>query len=181
MKFKDTPLKDLKVITNEPISDERGHFARCYCVEEFKNAGIDFQIVQRNHSFNHNKGTLRGMHWQKAPHAEAKLITCCLGSIFDVAVDMREDSPTYLKWFGIELTQRRQRMLYIPPGFAHGYQTLEDDVMVVYSVSAAYHPESSMGMRFDDPAVGIEWPTEVTMLSEKDQHWPLLQFDGTPS
>ena len=181
MKFKDTPLKDLKVITTEPIADDRGHFARCFCAKEFEAAGIDFQVAQRNHSFNHKKGTIRGMHWQIAPHQEGKLVTCCVGSIFDVAVDMREDSPTYLKWFGIELTQRRQRMLYVPPGFAHGYQTLEDKVMVAYSVSAAYHPESSVGMRFDDPAVAIDCPVEATSLSEKDKSWPLLEVDGADS
>ena len=161
-----------------PIVDDRGHFARCFCTEEFAEAGITYSVVQRNQSFNHKKGTIRGMHWQKDPHQESKFVSCSLGRIFDVAVDLREDSPTYLQWFGMELTEKQDKMLFVPEGFAHGYQTLTDNAMAVYSVGTAYHPGSADGMRYNDPAIGIDWPIKEPVLSEKDQAWPLLQVGG---
>lgn len=175
MKFEDTPLKGLKIVTMQPIEDDRGHFARCFCADEFAAAGIDYKVVQRNQSFNHKAGTIRGLHWQNAPHEEAKFLSCALGRIFDVAVDLRKGSPTYLQWFGVELTERQDKMLFVPEGFAHGYQTLTDGAMAVYSVGAAYHPASADGMRYDDPAVGIDWPIKEPILSEKDRQWPLYE------
>jgi dTDP-4-dehydrorhamnose 3,5-epimerase len=175
MNFEDTPLAGLKIVTMQPIADDRGHFARCYCADEFAEAGIKFKIAQRNQSMNYQKGTIRGLHWQNAPHQESKFVSCSLGSIFDVAVDLRKDSPTYLQWFGMELTEKQDKMLFVPEGFAHGYQALTDNAMAVYSVGAAYHPASADGMRYDDPAVGIIWPIKEPVLSEKDQQWPLYE------
>ena len=181
MKFEDTPLKGLKIVRMEPIEDSRGHFARSYCVDEFANAGIDYKILQINQSLNLKKGTIRGMHWQNAPHQETKLMSCAQGRIFDVAVDLRQDSPTYLQWFGIELTERQDTLLYVPKGFAHGYQALTDNALAVYSVGVAYNPESADGMRHDDPAVGIDWPIKDAILSDRDRQWPLIEATGTGS
>lgn len=178
MKFEDAPIEGLKIVTMEPVRDDRGHFARSYCIEEFAKVGIDYKILQCNQSFNHKKGTIRGMHWQNEPHQETKFMSCSQGRIFDVAVDLRKDSPTYLQWFGIELTDRQDTMLYVPQGFAHGYQTLTDNAMAVYSVGVAYHPESADGMRHDDPAVGIDWPIKEAILSDRDRQWPLLDSTG---
>jgi len=177
MKFKDTPLKDLKVIETEPITDERGHFARVFCVKEFETAGIDFQTVQRNQSFNHKKGTLRGMHYQRPPSREGKIVRCIQGGIFDVLVDLRPDSPSFLRHLGFELTPANRFALYIPPGFAHGFQTLADDSEVWYQMTDRYRPEVAGGFRWDDPAVNIEWPMPPTTMSERDATYPDLDID----
>lgn len=161
-------------MTCHPICDTRGYFARCYCADQFAKAGINFEIAQRNRSFNHEMGTIRGMHWQSAPYEEDKLVSCTSGEIFDVAVDLRPDSNTYLHWFGIVLSADKQNMLFIPKGFAHGYQTLCNNVCVEYSVSEYYQPDAAVGIRYDDPLIGIKWPLQVSNISDKDRSWSLL-------
>ncbi len=168
MIFIPTSLNGAYLIQPEPIEDERGFFARMFCKDEFKKQGIDFSCVQCNLSYNGKKGTLRGMHYQAAPHEEAKIVSCVRGSIFDVIVDIRPNSPTYKKWYGAELTAKNHSMLYVPKGFAHGFQTLEDDCEVFYMMGEYYHPESARGMRWDDDQVGIEWPIKITSISKSD-------------
>lgn len=169
-----TNLKDLHVITREPREDDRGTFSRMFCQNELQKAGIDFIIVQINQGFSKHKGTLRGMHHQTTPKEEGKIFYCIQGSVFDAVIDMREDSPTYKKWFGIELNANNKKMLYIPKGFSHGYQTLEDNTLVEYFVSEFYSPEFEKGIRYDDPSIGIKWPLSQPLLSPKDKQWPLL-------
>jgi dTDP-4-dehydrorhamnose 3,5-epimerase len=171
MLFTETPLPGVWIIDIEPSRDERGYFARTFCREEFTRRGLNPHIEQCNVSYNTQKGTLRGMHWQQSPHEEAKLVRCIGGAIWDVAVDIRENSNTYRQWFGIELSADNGKALYIPEGFAHGFITLEDHAMVVYQVSAAYYPESAAGLSWDDPAVGIVWPMTPKIINEKDRSW----------
>jgi dTDP-4-dehydrorhamnose 3,5-epimerase len=157
----------------EPREDERGFFARAWCQKEFAEHGLETRIVQSNLSYNRYKGTLRGMHYQAPPHEEVKLVRCIRGSIFDVIIDLRPDSPTYLQWVGVELTAANRQMLYVPRGFAHGFQTLEDDTEVFYHVSEFYHPQAERGVRWNDPRFGIAWPAvEKRIISTKDQSWP---------
>jgi len=173
MKFIETGLKRAYIIEIEPISDDRGFFARSWCEQEFKNYGLNAHLVQCNISFNAKKATLRGMHYQIKPHEETKLVRCTQGSIYDVIIDLRPESATFKQWFGVELTAKNHKMLYIPEGFAHGFQTLEDDTEVFYQMSEFYHPECARGMRFDDPSFGIKWLlTEDLIISEKDQNYP---------
>ena len=178
MLFKETRLKGAYTIELEPIEDERGFFARSFCVREFEKYGLNPRIVQCNISYNKKKGILRGMHYQTAPHQEAKIVSCTKGSVFDVIIDLRPDSPTYCQWFAVELTAHcspltaNYKMLYIPEGFAHGFQTLEDETVVYYQMSEFYHPECARGVRFDDPAFGIEWPLTINAISEKDMRYP---------
>lgn len=174
MKFEETKLKGVFVIEPELIEDERGFFARSWSPEEFAERGLRPQVAQCNISFNRLKGTLRGMHFQVAPHEEAKLVRCTRGGIFDVAVDLRPDSPTRYRWTAVELTADNRRMLYVPEGFAHGYQTLEDATEIFYQVSETYHPESARGLRWDDPRLGINWPLPVTLISARDGGFDLL-------
>lgn len=176
MKFTETPLSGCYVIDLEQIGDDRGFFARSWCSKEFEAVGLTSRICQANVSYNNARGTLRGLHYQLAPHAEAKLVRCTRGAIFDVAVDLRVESPTFRQWFGVELSSENWRMLYIPEGFGHGFQALENDTEIYYLVSEFYTPEAERGARYDDPAFGIEWPTEVTATSEKDANWP--RFDA---
>lgn len=171
MKFHKARLKNVYIIELEKHEDERGFFARTFCQEEFKAHGLNFRVVQCNMSFNKKKGTLRGMHYQVAPHEEAKLVRCTRGAIYDVIIDLRKDSPTFKQWITVELTAENRHMLYVPEGFAHGFQTLEDNTEIFYQVSEFYHPESERGIRWDDPALGIKWPFPVTNISEKDQKW----------
>lgn len=171
MRFIDTKLKEAFIIELEPKEDERGFFARSFCQEEFKAHGLNSRVVQCNISFNRKRGTLRGLHYQIAPYEEAKLVRCTRGAIYDVIIDLRPESPTFKQWIGVELTAENHRMLYVPEGFAHGFQTLEDNTEVFYQVSEFYHPESERGVRWDDPAFNIEWPLPVTVVSEKDQRW----------
>ncbi len=172
MKFTKTSLPDVYVIDLEKRQDERGFFARTWCRKEFENLGLDTEFAQANLAFSNKKKTLRGMHYQVAPHAETKLVRCVRGAIYDVALDMREDSPTYKHWFGLDLTAENRKMLYVPKGFAHGYLTLEDNSEVLYQVSEFYAPESERGLRWDDPAFAIQWPkTENLLISEKDAGW----------
>lgn len=168
MIFTETPLKDAYIIEFERIEDERGFFARSWCVREFKEYGLNPNLVQCNVSFNKKKGTLRGMHYQAAPHGEAKLVRCTKGALYDVIIDLRHGSPTFKQWFGVELTAENRKALYVPEGFAHGFQTLEDETEVFYQMSEFHHPENAQGVRYDDPAFGIDWPVTSPSLSPKD-------------
>jgi dTDP-4-dehydrorhamnose 3,5-epimerase len=174
VKFIKTPLSGLYVVEVQPIADERGFFARSFCVREFQALGLEPAVVQCDISFNEKRGTLRGLHFQTAPYEEAKLVRCTRGAIYDVAIDVRPESPTYLKWHAIELTTDNQRMMFIPRGFAHGFQTLVDTTEVFYLMSEFYHPESGRGLRWDDPAIGIVWPLANPIISDKDREYPLL-------
>lgn len=175
MIFNETKIPGVFEIELDRKGDDRGFFARMWCQREFEEHGLTAQVVQTNVSFSRHKGTLRGLHYQRPPHAEAKLIRCLRGAIFDVAVDLREDSPTYREWVGVELTPERRNMLFVPEGCAHGFQTLEDDSEVLYQVSAFYAPEAEAGARYDDPAFGVEWPLEVSVISDKDTRWAPFQ------
>lgn len=168
MKFIETKLKGAYIIELEPIEDERGFFARSYCINEFKKNGIDFNIVQCNISYNKKRGTLRGMHYQAAPHQEAKLVSCIEGAIYDVIIDLRKDSHTYCQWFAVELTAENYKTLYIPEGFAHGFQTLKANTVVFYQMSEFHHPECARGVRWDDPTFGIKLPASAKIISYRD-------------
>nr|WP_290227278.1 dTDP-4-dehydrorhamnose 3,5-epimerase [Trichocoleus desertorum] len=175
MLFTETPLKGAFVIDLEQRSDHRGFFARTFCAKEFEDHGLKPTVAQCNLSYNHKQGTLRGMHYQTPPAAETKLIRCTQGGIYDVIIDMRPDSPTYLAHFGIELTAENRRALYVPEMFAHGYQALTDGAEVIYQVGEFYTPGYERGLRYNDPFFKIEWPLPVTEISEKDQSWPLFE------
>ena len=175
MIFKETKLKGAYIIELEPLEDERGFFARSFCQKEFEEHGLNFRIVQCNLSYNRKKGTLRGMHYQVAPYEEAKLVSCIRGAMYDVIVDLRASSPTYCQWFAVELTAENYKMLYIPVGFAHGFQTLADNTTVFYQMSGFYHPECAGDVRWDDPAFGIEWPIKHLVISSKDQSYKNFQ------
>ena len=175
MIFRRTALKGACIIELEPHSDERGQFVRTWCRDEFRRHGIETAFVQTAVSINELRGTLRGLHWQEAPHEEAKLVRCARGTIYDVIVDIRPDSLTFGQWLGLTLTARAQLMLFIPAGFAHGFQTLEDDTEVSYQLSTGYAPSAARGLRHNDPALAIDWPLPVSRISERDRSWPLLQ------
>lgn len=172
MLFRETRLKGAFIIDIEPIVDERGFFARSWCQREFEKHGLCSDLVQCNISFNHQKGTLRGMHYQIPPHEESKLVRCTRGSIFDVIVDLRKDSRTYKKWCGVELSAENRRMIFIPGGFAHGFQTMEDNTEVFYQMSDSYHPQCARGVRWDDPAFGVDWPDDERIISIRDKSFP---------
>jgi dTDP-4-dehydrorhamnose 3,5-epimerase len=174
MKFIPTPLAGSFVLELERREDERGYFARSFCLNEFKTHGLDFSIVQSNVARTLKKGTVRGLHYQIPPSREAKLMRCTQGAVFDVIVDLRPDSTTYGKHFGIELTQDNGRALFVPPMFGHGYQSLEDNSEVTYLVSDFYNPGCERGLRHDDPAFNITWPLAVSSISDKDRMWPLF-------
>jgi dTDP-4-dehydrorhamnose 3,5-epimerase len=173
MNFTPTELEGAYLVDLEPREDERGFFARAWCANEFAEHGLSTEVAQCNVAFNHRKSTLRGMHYQMQPHAETKLVRCTRGAIYDVIVDLRPDSPTWKRWLGVELTAENRRALYVPEGFAHGYQTLVDETETFYQVSAFYAPDAERGVRWDDPAFGIEWPDpDRPLMSEKDRTWP---------
>lgn len=174
MLFKETKLKGVFVVEPELIKDERGFFACSWSPDEFEKQGLNPRLMQCNISFNNKRGTLRGMHFQEKPYEEAKLVRCTRGAMYDVAVDLRMDSATRYQWAAIELTADNRRMLFIPEGFAHGYQTLIDDTEIFYQMSETYHPESARGLRWDDPRLGIEWPLEVAVISTRDQEFDLV-------
>lgn len=174
MKFFGTNLKDAYLIELEPHGDDRGFFARTMCREEFARKKLNSDFVQQNTSFSVHRGTLRGLHYQKKPHGEDKLVRCLQGAIVDVIVDIRRDSPTYMQHQMFELTSRNRLQLYVPQGFAHSFMTLEDNVEVSYMVTAAYTPGAESGLRYNDEQLGIDWPLPVTVISEKDSAWPLL-------
>ncbi len=172
MIFSPTGLPGAFLLELQKLQDERGFFARSFCVREFTAQGLEPRVSQCNISFNARRGTLRGLHYQEAPREEAKLIRCTAGAIHDVIVDLRPHSATYLKHFGARLDARNRRMLFVPAGFAHGFLTLEDDTEVFYQMSEFYAPESARGIRWDDPALGIDWPLRPTVLSERDGSYP---------
>ncbi len=172
MHFEPTPLEGAWLIRAEPVEDERGYFARIWCAREFKARGLDVSIVQCSVSFTRRRGTVRGMHFQKAPYGECKLVRCSRGALYDVIIDLRPASLTYKKWFAVQLSEDDHLALFVPKGFAHGFQTLVDEVEVFYQMSEFYHPECSAGVRWDDPSFAIEWPIPPTVISKKDQSWP---------
>jgi len=174
MNFIPTKFKDAYIIEIKKIGDERGYFGRVWCEKLFKEMGLNSNIAQINTSHNKEKGTLRGLHYQKAPHEEAKIVQCVRGSIWDVIVDMRPKSPTYLDWLGVHLNDENRSMLYVPEGFAHGYQATSDDSSILYPATDFYAPESEAGVRWNDPKIGIEWPLPPINVSEKDSGWDLL-------
>jgi dTDP-4-dehydrorhamnose 3,5-epimerase len=167
--FEPAPIEGAFVIKTEPVEDERGFFARTFCQDEFRERGLDPCVAQSSISFSSRRGTLRGMHLQAPPHQESKLVRCTRGAIYDVILDLRAGSPTFRRWWGVELTPGSGQLLYVPEGVAHGFQTLEPDTEVSYQMSHAYVPESATGVRFDDPAFGIEWPLKVTAISAVDR------------
>jgi dTDP-4-dehydrorhamnose 3,5-epimerase len=172
VQFHPTNLRDACLVQLEPARDNRGFFARSFCAEEFAVHGLETNYPQHSISVSARRGTLRGMHYQRDPHSEVKLVRCTRGAILDVIIDIRSDSPTYRRWQQFELSSANGDQLYIPKGFAHGFQTLSDDVEVNYLISAPYKPALAHGIRYDDPAFGINWPLSVTEISEKDLHWP---------
>lgn len=174
MRFEQTPLGGAWVIELEELGDERGWFARTFDVEEFQARGLNPAIVQCNTSFNPQCGTLRGLHYQAEPHGESKLVRCVRGAIFDVAVDLRADSPTRCRWHGVELSAENRLSYYIPAALAHGFQTLTEDCEVLYQMGHRYVPEAAQGVRFDDPAFGIEWPRPPAqrIVSDRDRSYP---------
>jgi dTDP-4-dehydrorhamnose 3,5-epimerase len=171
MIFTETKLPGAYLIDVEKREDHRGFFARAWCQREFEEHHLVPRVVQANISFNKQKGTLRGMHYQLAPHAETKLVRCVRGALYDVIIDLRPDSSTYMQWLGVELTAEDYRMLFVPEGFAHGFQTLVDNTEATYQVSQFYTPGAEGGVRYDDPAFGIEWPIDVQVISDKDRSW----------
>jgi dTDP-4-dehydrorhamnose 3,5-epimerase len=180
MRFIETALPGAYLIELEERGDDRGFFARTFCVREFSEHGLTTRISQCNLSFNHRRGTLRGLHYQAEPAAEAKLVRCVAGAIQQVLVDVRPDSPTYLKHITVELSADNRLAVYLPEMFAAGYQTLADRSEVMYQVSEFHTPEAERGMRFDDPAIGIQWPLPVAAISDKDAAWPYLELGQRP-
>jgi dTDP-4-dehydrorhamnose 3,5-epimerase len=174
VRFVPTPLAGAFIVEPEPLADDRGVFARTFCAREFEDHGLVTTFVQCSTSWNARKGTVRGMHFQVAPACEVKLVRCTAGSLVDVIVDLRSDSPTYLQHAAVELSAASRRALYIPEMFAHGFQTLEDATELSYQMSEFYTPELATGLRWNDPRLGIRWPLEVTAMSEKDRSWSLL-------
>lgn len=172
MRFVETKLAGAFVVEPEPIRDNRGFFARSFCEREFAEHGLETRFPQHSISYNARKGTLRGMHFQRAPHAEAKLVRCSAGAIFDVIVDLREGSPTRGWWEGFELSVGNRRQLYIPQGFGHGFQALCDDAEITYMISAFHEPAAAAGFRYDDPALAIQWPLPVSVIADRDLAWP---------
>jgi dTDP-4-dehydrorhamnose 3,5-epimerase len=175
VRFFETELAGAFVVEPERSEDERGFFARTWCSAEFASRGLNASLVQCNISQNKRRGTLRGLHYQEAPHEEAKLVRCTRGAIYDVIVDLRPGSRTQYRWFGVELSAENYRMLYVPEGFAHGFQTLRDDAEVFYQMTTAYHAPSARGLRWNDPLLGIGWPVADPFLSPRDANFPLLK------
>jgi dTDP-4-dehydrorhamnose 3,5-epimerase len=177
MIFSESPLAGAYVVEMELLADERGFFARSYCAEEFAAHGLP-ELRQCSVSYNVRAGTLRGMHYQAAPREEHKLVRCTAGAVFDVIVDVRPASPTYRRWFAVELSAANRRSLFVPPGFAHGFMSLSEDTEVYYMISVAHAPELSRGFRWNDPAFAIEWPMPPTVISARDASYPLLDARG---
>ena len=172
MIFTETRLKGAFIIQPEKLEDERGFFARTWCKREFETHGLNSNLVQCNISFNKKRSTLRGMHYQVAPHEEAKLVRCTMGGIYDVIIDLRPNSKTFKQWISVELTAENRKMIYIPEGFAHSLLTLDHNTEVFYQMSEPYAPECARGVRWNDPAFDIVWPAGVAVISEKDKHYP---------
>jgi dTDP-4-dehydrorhamnose 3,5-epimerase len=178
MLFTETTLKGAYIVDLELREDERGFFARSWCEDEFRKHGLSPRLAQCNVSFNKKRGTLRGMHYQAEPFPEAKLVRCTMGAIYDVIIDLRVESPTFKQWFAVELSAENRRALYIPEGFAHGFQTLTDNAEVFYQMSEFYHPECARGVRWDDPMFGVVWPIDEIRISVKDDAWSKFE-EGT--
>ncbi|NNE35410.1 MAG: dTDP-4-dehydrorhamnose 3,5-epimerase [Rhodothermales bacterium] len=178
MKFEEMSISGVYVIKPSPVVDDRGFFARVWCQQELKDHGLVHSSVQVNAGFNTHAGTVRGLHFQRAPHEEVKIVRCIRGAVYDVIVDLRPGSPTYRKWLSRELTDENREMLYVPEGCAHGYQTLTDNSEIQYHTSEFYSPESATGVRYNDPLLSISWPREATMVSNQDQTWDLLAISG---
>ena len=174
MIFNETVLKGSYVIGLNPIADERGWFARTYCKNEFNSIGHQNEWVQMNHSFTQNKGTIRGMHFQLPPFSEIKLVRCIAGAVYDVIIDLRKGSPTFLQWFGSELSAQNKKMIYIPHGFAHGFETLSDECELIYHHTQFYTASAEGGIKYSDPKININWPLPVTHISERDNQHNLL-------
>jgi dTDP-4-dehydrorhamnose 3,5-epimerase len=172
MQFQPTALTNVWLVELEPICDQRGSFSRTFCVHEFSAHGLETNFPQHSVSMSARRGTLRGLHYQREPYGEAKVVRCLRGTIWDVIVDIRPGSPTFRRWQGIELSGDNGRQLYVPKGVAHGYQTLTDDVEVNYMISNFYVAEAAAGLRYDDPAFRIEWPLPISVISDKDRRWP---------
>jgi dTDP-4-dehydrorhamnose 3,5-epimerase len=175
MIFSETTLAGAQIIDVTRVEDQRGFFARCFSADEFAARGLPAAMPQCSISFNARKGTLRGMHFQAPPHAEDKLVRCTAGAVFDVIVDLRPESPTRRRWFGVELTAANRRSLFVPRGFAHGFVTLQDDSEVLYMISTPYAPGFDRGVRWNDPALAIDWPIEPAVISARDAAYPLLE------
>jgi dTDP-4-dehydrorhamnose 3,5-epimerase len=180
MKFTSTPLLNAYIIDLNILKDDRGSFSRVFCKKEFLNLGIETEWVQINHSITKRKGTLRGMHFQTPPYAEDKLVRCISGKVYDVIIDLRKHSSTFLKWFGIELSAQNQKMVFIPKGFAHGFQTLENNSQLIYHHSQYYNSIFEKGIPYNDPKIKIDWKLPITSMSERDQTHPFLNnnFSG---
>ena len=175
MIFHKTKIEGLYIIEPELKTDERGYFARVFCKKELTKIGFNFEVIQINRSLNKKKGIIRGMHFQKAPKAEDKIVQCLNGAIYDVAVDLRQGSPTYGQWVAEELTEDNKKMFLIPKGFAHGFQSLKDNSEILYFLSELYSPEYESGVRWNDPFLNIKWPIKNPLLLERDKNWPLIQ------
>lgn len=180
MKFEETKLMGSYVVDILAAADERGWFARTFCIDEFRKIGFTANWMQINHSFTNKTGTVRGMHYQLPPFTEIKLVRCIAGSVFDVIIDLRKESDTFLKWFGTELSADNKKMIYIPEGFAHGFQTLTDNCELIYHHSQFYEPGSEAGIKYDDPAINIQWPNTVTNISKRDEEHSYItkNFEG---
>lgn len=176
MKFQQTNLKGSYLINLDLLEDERGFFARSFCKDEFKKRGLNTSWVQINNSLSHCKGTLRGLHMQREPHSEIKLVRCISGAIWDVILDVRKDSKTYGQYFAEEISSENRKMMYVPKGFAHGFISLTNNAEIIYLVSTPYHPGSEATILWDDPDVGIEWPVKISKISEKDKKGIRLKF-----
>jgi dTDP-4-dehydrorhamnose 3,5-epimerase len=175
MRFEPTSLDGVWLVHLDPMRDQRGFFARTFCVNEFRARGLETGFPQHSISCSNSKGTVRGMHFQRAPHGEVKLVRCLSGAIWDVVIDVRVGSPTFRQWRGFELSAENQVQIYIPKGFAHGFQTLSDNAQVNYLISEFYEPGAASGVRYDDPAFGVSWPLPVSVISDKDRLWPDFQ------
>lgn len=178
MRFLETNLVGAWLIESEPAKDERGFFTRLFCIKEFGAQNLETHFVQHSLSFSATRGTLRGMHFQEPPHAEIKVIHCIKGAVFDVIIDIRPDSPTFLQWQGFDLTEDNLLQLYVPAGFAHGFQTRSDNAEVHYLISTLYEPSASWGLRYNDPAFAINWPLPIAVISAKDEAWPDFRPNG---
>ncbi len=178
MIFHPQSVHGVRIIEGEPVSDERGYFARIYCAEELRREGVEFPIVQSSVAFSRACYTLRGLHYQAPPHGEQKLVRCIRGEAFVVALDLREDSDTRGRWCGVRLSEDNGLSLYVPAGCAQGYQTLRADTEMLYSMSAPYCPEAAAGVRYDDPSIRVEWPAPPAVISDRDLSWPNLAAGG---
>ncbi len=176
MIFQKTKIKDVYIIEPELKTDERGYFGRFFCKKELAEIGVNFDIVQINRSLNKKKGTLRGIHFQKHPKSEDKIVQCISGAIYDVAVDLRRDSETYGQWASVELTQDNKKMFLIPKGCAHGFQSLEENSEILYFISEFYSPEYESGVRYNDSLLNIKWPIKNPIILERDKNWPLIKI-----